>query len=125
MTRLLSTLVLVTSVVFAAACSDSGIKKMSAQEFAPLFDSAVTIDVRTQEEYDQGHLAQTVHIDVRKRNFGDLVSALDRDKAYYLYCRSGNRSQQAAAKMIDLGFTNVTNIGGFAELEAAGVPVLR
>ena len=50
---------------------------------------------------------------------------LDRDRAYIVYCRSGNRSAAAAARMRDLGFTDVVDAGGFAEAaEATGLEIV-
>ena len=80
------------------------------------------IDVRTQEEYDEGHLAETDHhLNLLNGDFEAQLDSLDKDETYYLYCRSGNRSGQAAELMVKNGFENVYNIGGFQDLVAAGL----
>lgn len=84
--------------------------------------SGIVIDVRTQEEYDEGHLAVTdQHHDLLNGDFEAQLDSLDEDQTYYLYCRSGNRSGQAAELMVKNGFTNVYNIGGFRDLVDTGL----
>lgn len=86
---------------------------------------AVIVDVRTPGEYQRGHLAGARNIDLQAPNFRQRVDALDRERSYYLYCRSGNRSGIAAAAMRDLGFERVHNIGGLDALARAGCEVER
>lgn len=63
------------------------------------------IDVRTANEYSSGHIAKAQNIDYFKTSeFTTKVNKLDKDTPVYLYCRSGNRSQRAAAKLDSLGF---------------------
>jgi phage shock protein E len=96
---------------------------ISVNEFKEMVEKerGVIIDVRTKGEYDQGHLVQTDDlIDFMTPDFRDKVGQLDKDKTYYLYCRSGNRSGQAARIMKGMGFDQVYNIGGFEELRDAG-----
>jgi len=79
------------------------------------------IDVRTIDEYNQGHLKITDdQHDWMNGEFQDAVENLDKDNTYYLYCRTGNRSGQAAKMMKSEGFENVYNIGGFEDLANAG-----
>lgn len=86
---------------------------------------AIVLDVRTPDEYRSGHLPEAQNIDFRAADFKERVAQLDRDKTYYLYCRTGNRSGQGAAVMRELGFQHLYNIGGLSELEAAGAEVVR
>jgi len=80
-------------------------------------EPGVIIDVRTQGEYNDGHLANVdLHYDFNSGEFEEKVDDLDKDKTYYLYCRTGNRSGQAAEIMKKRGFDNVHNIGGFDDL---------
>jgi phage shock protein E len=84
---------------------------------------ATVIDVRTAEEVAEGALAGAVHIDYSGgEGFAERVDHLPRDGRYVLYCRTGNRSGQAAAIMADLGFTDLVNAGGYTDLVAAGAP---
>lgn len=81
----------------------------------------VLIDVRTQGEYDEGHLAETdLQYNLMNGEFQSQLDSLDKDETYYLYCRTGNRSGQAARIMKNAGFDKVYNVGGFEELVDAG-----
>ncbi|MEX0594146.1 MAG: rhodanese-like domain-containing protein [Balneolaceae bacterium] len=81
----------------------------------------IIIDVRTPEEYAQGHLTRTDQlINFMDDDFEDRAGELDRNQTYYLYCRSGNRSGQAMKWMQENGFEEVYNIGGYQDLVDAG-----
>jgi rhodanese-related sulfurtransferase len=97
---------------------------MSAAEFvAALRPGDVVLDVRTPEEHAAGHLDGAVLADVTAPDFAARVAPLDRGRTTYVYCRTGNRSQRAAEAMRAMGFTRVVNVGGYADLEAAGAAV--
>ena len=80
-------------------------------------DNAYILDVRTQNEVDEGIIANSHNIDIYEgQGFIDKVNELDKSKNYYIYCRSGNRSGQAAQLMDQLGFETTYNLlGGFME----------
>lgn len=76
-------------------------------------DNAVILDVRTDDEVDEGMLENAKHIDIYLgQGFIDEVKKLDPAKNYYVYCRSGNRSGQACAIMEQLGFETTYNMQG-------------
>lgn len=68
------------------------------------------IDVRTKIEHDEVRIPNSKLIDLMNPKFVDEIEELDRDKSYYLYCRSGNRSYHAGRAMIQKGFTKVYNL---------------
>lgn len=70
------------------------------------------LDVRTQEEYDEGHIPEAVLVSVT--DIEDRIESVVPEKSMKLlvYCRSGNRSQAAAEKLVELGYTNVYDFGG-------------
>jgi phage shock protein E len=86
---------------------------------AELAADVVIIDVRTPEEFAAGHLEGAVNIDVSASDFDAVVSELDTDGSYAVYCRTGNRSAQAAERMAGLGFDDVIDLGSLEEAEAA------
>ena len=86
----------------------------SPSEPIALDASTVILDVRTPDEFSAGHLDGAVNIDVQSAEFDALVSQLDPEGSYLVYCRSGNRSAQAIDRMAALGFTDLTN-GGSVE----------
>ena len=79
-------------------------------EAAP--DGLVILDVRTPEEYAEARIEGATLLDFYRPDFAERLAELDRDVPYVLYCRSGNRSQQAREIMEDLGFTDVSDIEG-------------
>lgn len=78
--------------------------------------NAVVIDVRTEEEYQEGIIAGAKNIDIYKgQEFIDMLETLDKSKNYYVYCKAGGRSEQACSIMNQIGFENAFNlIGGFS-----------
>jgi phage shock protein E len=67
----------------------------------------VIVDVRTPEEFAEGHLSGAVNLNVMGPDFERQLSALDRGKTYLVYCRTGNRSAKAIQTMERLGFRSV------------------
>ncbi len=85
----------------------------------------VVLDIRTPEEYAQGAIEGAVNIDFYASDFAAQLDQLDKDTPYVVYCRSGNRSDQAMDTFADLGFTDVTEIeGGLVSWYDAGLPVV-
>jgi len=71
------------------------------------------IDVRTPKEYRSGHISKAVNIDIfQQSSFRTSVEKLDKNKAVYLYCRSGNRSQKAARVLAGMGFDQIYDLKG-------------
>lgn len=81
--------------------------------------NAVILDVRTEEEVEDGIIPNSINIDIYKgQEFIEELEKLDKTKNYYVYCRSGNRSGQACAIMNSKGFKNAYNLqGGFMNWE--------
>ncbi|GIZ10316.1 rhodanese-like domain-containing protein [Flavobacterium sp. UMI-01] len=80
------------------------------------------IDVRTPEEYNQEHLVNAKNIDWNGNNFDNEVAKLDKTAPVFVYCKSGGRSQKAAAKLTELGFEKVYELeGGFMQWNAEGL----
>lgn len=76
-------------------------------------NSVQLIDVRTTREYNSGHIADAINVDVSNRkNFQHYFEKLDRETPVYLYCRSGSRSQSAAMLLVQLGFKTVYDLKG-------------
>ena len=86
-------------------------------------DGLVILDVRTPEEYAEGHLDGAVLVDFYEPDFADQLAALDTDVPYLVYCRSGNRSGQTIPLMQQLGFDSAVDVdGGILAWAAAGLP---
>lgn len=72
----------------------------------------VLIDVRTPDEYRQGHLENSTMIDFYGETFQNDIAKLDKEKEYVVYCRSGGRSGKAVNMMQEMGFAKVHNMSG-------------
>lgn len=101
---------------------------MTPAEGKELIDSGAEltiIDVRTPEEFAAGHLEGAVNSDIEGGKFSAYIATLDKDATYVVYCHSGRRAALAAQAMADAGFTDVHDIGGIADWQAAGYPVVQ
>jgi rhodanese-related sulfurtransferase len=78
--------------------------------------NAVILDVRTEEEWNEGVIPNAILNDIYKgQGFLYRLEELDKTKNYYVYCKAGGRSAQACAIMNELGFKNTYNLlGGFS-----------
>ena len=74
---------------------------------------AVLLDVRTSQEYREGHIPGSKNVPLQELDKVDSV-AENKDTMLYVYCRSGARSRQAVSILKHMGYTNVHNIGGIA-----------
>jgi rhodanese-related sulfurtransferase len=93
---------------------------LSQQEWAEKLandDNAVILDVRTEDEVNEGIIPGAINIDIYEgQGFIYKVEELDKSKNYYVYCKAGSRSQQACNIMSQLGFENTYNLmGGFSQ----------
>lgn len=80
----------------------------------------VILDVRTPAETAKGKIEGTIEIDVKSSDFQEKMKALDKDKTYLVYCRSGRRSVTACNAMEKEGFNKLYNLlGGFNAWESA------
>ena len=79
------------------------------------------IDVRTPEEYATGHIAGSINIPVQE--IGARLGEISQDEPVVLYCRSGNRSNQAAQILDGAGYTGVYDLGGIQSWQSAGYPL--
>ena len=89
-------------------------------------ENFIILDVRTPQEYQEGHLEDAINIDYYSENFQDRLSELDKNKIFLVYCQSGNRSANAVTIMINLGFVELYNmLGGIAAWISAGYSVIN
>jgi rhodanese-related sulfurtransferase len=92
-----------------------GYQNLMALEFEKLLKEtpdAVLIDVRTASEFEYGYIPKAQNIDWLSGAFHQAVPNFDPSKSYFLYCRSGNRSGQAANVLAGKGFKKVYNLMG-------------
>lgn len=122
-------ILLIAAGLVLSGCSSSGgtIANMNAQEFSAKTQEAgvVTLDVRTRDEFNQGHIAGAINIDVESGTFVNEVSKLDKTKTYAVYCHSGRRSNIATGQMAKLGFAHLFNLqNGISDWMSQGMPMV-
>ena len=91
---------------------------ITAEEAKQIMDSEegyIILDVRTREEYNQGHIpgaTQISHEEIAEKAEEVLT---DKDQLILVYCRSGRRSKIAAEALVELGYTNIKEFGGIID----------
>ncbi len=71
------------------------------------------VDVRTSGEFQSGHIKKAININyMDAANFQKSFEKLNKDKPLYLYCRSGARSQKAARRLVEMGFSQIYDLKG-------------
>ena len=116
---------LLLSVMLLTACgqdkeNDQGAVyvNITAEEAKQIMDNEegyIILDVRTQEEYDQGHIPGAIvisHEEIEEKAEDVLT---DKDQLILVYCRSGRRSKIAAEALVELGYTNIKEFGGIID----------
>ncbi len=121
-------LILMTiSTLPISGCSGNGnIVSVSAQEFEKEIkaDSVQLLDVRTPQEYAEGHIDGALNINVQSEDFQKMAEKdLSKDATILVYCRSGRRSMDAAEILTKLGYKVVNLKGGIIEWIEDGRPV--
>jgi rhodanese-related sulfurtransferase len=86
-----------------------GIKQLSARELDQK-KGMMLLDVRTDKEYEQGHIPGAVHVPMS--DIGDKVKKLKKDKELVVYCQSGGRSIWAIKRLMGMGYKNLYNLKG-------------
>ncbi|WP_320127479.1 rhodanese-like domain-containing protein [uncultured Sphaerochaeta sp.] len=97
------------------ASSGAMYHKISPEEAKKMMDSGKTLtilDVRTPSEFSEGHIKNAINI--ANETIGSTKPTLlpDLDATILVYCRSGNRSNQSARKLVAMGYTNIYDFGG-------------
>lgn len=115
-------------IILSISCSNSqNFKIVEVAEFKSTLEktnNAQLIDVRTEEEFNGGHIDKAKNIDWNCNNFDTQVTSLDKTKPVFVYCLSGGRSKKAAAKLKELGFKEVIELnGGYLAWEKANPKV--
>ena len=135
--QLLAVAIISSAVSFSSMAADAkvdskteakpAVKNIKVADAAKLLaekKEVVVLDVRTPEEFNEGHLKGAVNINIQSPTFKEDVAKLDKSKTYLVNCAAGGRSTRACNAMGDLGFKDALNLeGGFKAWSAAGQPV--
>ena len=97
------------------AAKTNEIRHVSMDDIVKIMDENkdyVIVDVRTPDEYKEGHIPNAINIPNETINETVYNKLKDKNQLILIYCRSGSRSRQAAYKMQKLGYTNLVDFGG-------------
>ena len=118
-------IILVLAALLLTACGQTKEKdreeiymNITAQEAKVLMDTEkdyIILDVRTQEEYDQGHIPGAMLIPNTEIETKAEEVLMDKDQLLLVYCRSGRRSKLASEILVELGYTNIKEFGGIID----------
>jgi len=117
-TFIIFTLVLTGCAVQNGDNVENTYKQISPKEAKQIMDDSdgyIILDVRTQSEYDQGHIPKAVLLPNETIGTDEIEILPDKNQLILVYCRSGNRSKQASQKLVDLGYTNIYEFGGIID----------
>ncbi|MBQ2711183.1 MAG: rhodanese-like domain-containing protein [Clostridia bacterium] len=114
-------LVMILSAVVLMGCAScepptNTYKQVTAEEAISMMNSLsspyIILDVRTPAEFAQGHIPNAINIPNETIGTEEIPQLPNKKQVIFVYCRSGNRSKQAAEKLVQLGYTNVVEFGG-------------
>ena len=109
-----------------SACSQQLYENADVRTFAELIDNPEVqlLDVRTAEEYSEGHIERAFNVDVKQSTFMEMAKKrLDTGKRVAVYCRSGRRSADAANQLVAEGYQVTNLLGGILAWEKEKMPV--
>ena len=111
------------ALLFLAGCSATGkegpgysqIGMEEARQRLSIECGFIILDVRTPEEFAAGHIPGALNIPNETIGTDEIPQLPEKEQRIYVYCRSGNRSKQAAEKLVALGYTGIVEIGGILD----------
>ena len=127
MKRLMGIITMLCSL-FGCSAQTEGFKSLTVKEYAKAIEDTaiVRLDVRTAEEFAEGHIAKTLNIDVLKNDFeSKAVAMLPKNHIIAVNCRSGKRSKNAARILVKNGFKVIELYGGYNDWVKNRMPVTK
>lgn len=117
-------------IAFNSSCQkkEKGISLISADSLKVMLNGehGILLDVRTPEEFAEGHLPGAINIDYKNEGFSAALDTLDKTKQYEVYCRSGHRSSESADMMSKKGFKKVYDLeGGILKWQEKGFETVK
>jgi rhodanese-related sulfurtransferase len=115
-------------LAFQSCAQKSAVTNISADSLQSLLkdEHGILLDVRTPEEYAEGHIPGAINIDYRSEHFSEGLDTLNKDLVYQVYCHSGRRSSESSEIMKKKGFKSIYNLeGGILEWQKKGYPVVK
>ena len=115
-------LILLTALLLggcaAQPTNDATYRQISMEEAVAMMAQEpdyIILDVRRGDEFASGHIPGAINVANESIGTAEIPELPDKDQLILVYCRSGNRSKQAAKKLVDLGYTNIVEFGGILD----------
>ena len=107
-------ILIILTLCVLCGCSVSGFKSVDTKRFESVISGrgVQLVDVRTAEEYAEGHIVGAINIDVQSSDFAEKIMVLDKSRQVAVYCRSGRRSKIAAEQLAAAGYKVIDLDGG-------------
>lgn len=128
MKKIILIIIILTIIIIGVVCimnkkekiieNEVIIKHISMNDIVQIMEeneNYIILDVRTQAEYNQGHIPNAICIPNETIDENVVNKLPDKNQMILVYCRSGNRSKQAAEKLKKLGYTNLIEFGGIID----------
>ena len=128
MKKIILIIIILTIIIIGVVCimnrkkrnieNEVIIKHISMNDIVQIMEeneNYIILDVRTQAEYNQGHIPNAICIPNETIDENVVNKLPDKNQMILVYCRSGNRSRQAAEKLKKLGYTNLIEFGGIID----------
>ena len=114
---------LVLSLTLLSSCgtrtgSSAGYRQISMDEAVKTMKDEknyIILDVRRPDEYSEGHIPGAINVPNEDIDTSDIAELPNKSQLILVYCRSGRRSKEAAAKLVKLGYTNIVEFGGILD----------
>ena len=118
--RKLATFLITSILLSSCARSDTGkgYREITTDEAMVMMneeENYVILDVRRADEFAEKHIPGAINVPNEEIADSEIPELLDKNQLILVYCRSGNRSKQAAKKLVALGYTNVVEFGGIID----------
>ena len=116
--KILAALCLALLLAGCTSLDSAGYTQVSSEKAAQLmadYDDEIVLDVRTPEEYAEAHIPGAINVPNEEIGEEPIAELPDKDQIILVYCRSGNRSKEAAQKLADQGDSNVIEFGGIKD----------
>ncbi|HEY9221374.1 MAG TPA: rhodanese-like domain-containing protein [Lutibacter sp.] len=110
--------ILVLATILGMSCNtksqsqSDAIKVLTPTEFKEKSANQTIIDIRTPQEFSEGHIEGAININYFDDNFLDQIAKYDKNQPIFIYCRSGNRTTSASKKAADFGFKEIYDLEG-------------
>ena len=115
MKRTMACVLLAALLLLTVGFAEQSYQQITQEEAQRTMDEAtdyILLDVRTEEEYNQGHIPGAINIANEDIGTDTIPELPDKDQLILVYCHSGRRSKEAAEKLAALGYTQVLEFGG-------------